>query len=391
MQTQSKTIVVLGLTHPFRGGIAHYSTILVRALRQRGFNVAFLTLKRQYPAWLFPGRDQYDHSDMSICETNTPMIDSMNPLTWIKTAWRIRKMMPALVVIQWWNPFFGFAFGTIANLLAKTSNIRVCFICHNVVPHEHTIFDKMLLKYAFQSVNHYIVHSETDKNNLFDLIKNKKAVIKHNSHSTYKIFSDFGMYDKADAKRRLGISIQKKTVLFFGFVRKYKGLKYLIRAMSEVVQSVDCILLIAGEFYDDKEDYLLLISELGLEDHTIVMDTYIRNEDVALYFCSADVVVLPYIEATQSGIVQIAFGLQTPVITTSVGGLPEVVAHGKTGLLVDKPTPEEIARAIIHYYAEDYEAVFRAEIARTSSQFQWDSEIHNLELFMTETNVSAVH
>ena len=377
------TIAVLGLTYPFRGGIAHYSTILVRELRRTYREVRFFALSRQYPAILFPGKTQYDDSKTPIVEEHEAIIDSINPLTWIRTAWRLKREAPDLVVIQWWNPFFGLAFGTIANLVTLIANIKICFICHNVLPHETTLFDKLLLKYAFCRVTYFIVHSEEDRANLLALRPN--AVVQHNVHPTYAVFGDFERYEKDEAKRKLHLSLQKNVILFFGLIRQYKGLQYLIRAMPEVLRRIDCTLLIAGEFYDPKEEYLSLIAELGLEADTIVVDQYIHNEEVSLYFCSSDVVILPYVDATQSGIVQIAYGLGVPVITTRVGGLPEAVEDGKTGLLVEKESSEELAKAIIDYYTGGYEPKFRRAIEKNATQFGWDTELSNLASFLSET------
>ncbi len=382
----SKTIAILGLTHPFRGGIAHYTTLLVRELRKT-HRVIFFSLTRQYPTLLFPGKTQYDDSQNPIVEANTPCIDSINPWTWLKSVWMLKRASPDLVVIQWWNPFFGFAFGTIANLLACISDIKICFLCHNVLPHESTAFDRLLLTYAFWKTNDFIVHSEEDQQNLIKL--KPKATIKKNVHPSYDIFGDFETYNKHDARRKLGLENCEKIVLFFGLIRKYKGLHYLIQAMPEVMKAFDCKLLIAGEFYDAKSDYLELIETCGIGDHTIVVDQYISNEDVSAYFCSADVVILPYVDATQSGIVQIAFGLNKPVITTRVGGLPEAVDHGYTGLLVEKESPAELAEAIIHYYAENCEEDFSREIANRAIQFGWDTEIRNIEAFVADRKMET--
>ena len=167
-------------------------------------------------------------------------------------------------------------------------------------------------------------------------------------------------------------------------IRPYKGLKYLIHAMARVVKSIDCVLLVVGEFYESKEEYLTLIKELGLETHIVIRDEYVKNEVVSLYFSSADVVVLPYVTATQSGIVQIAFGLNRPVITTNVGGLPEAVEDGKTGFVVDPQSPDKLADAILKFYQGNYEAKFSAQIRENSKAFSWDAEVSSIETFLVE-------
>ena len=377
---QPKKIAVLGLSYPFRGGIAHYSTLLVRELRKQ-YRVTFITLKRQYPSFLFPGTTQYDHSTSRIVEDNDSIIDSINPFTWISTAFLLKREAFDLIIVQWWNPFFGLAFGTIINVLAFMAKTKICFLCHNVLPHESTIVDRILSKYAYKNVQYFIVHSEEDQKNLLSL--KPKAVVKKNLHPTYAIFSDFDIYEKHQARQKLNIS-HKNILLFFGLIRKYKGLKDLIYAMEKVVQHLDCVLLIVGEFYEPKSEYESLINELSLNDYVIIVDKYINNEEVSLYFCSADVVVLPYIEATQSGIVQIAFGLNTPVITTNVGGLPEAVSNGKTGFIVEKESPEKLAEAIVKFYQGNYGDRFREEIQKMTRDFSWDVELRNIASFLRE-------
>jgi glycosyltransferase involved in cell wall biosynthesis len=376
-----KKIAIIGLAYPFRGGISHYSTLLVRELRSK-YAVLFLTLKRQYPAWFFPGKPQYDISTAKLVEENHAIIDSVNPLTWIKTLFFLKKEKIDLLVVQWWNPFFSPAFGTIANLLPFVSKTRVCFLCHNVLPHESSIFDRVLAKYAFLRTRHFLVHSDSDRETLLSL--RPGTFVRKNCHPTYGIFGDLARYDKPEAQSKLRIPPQKQVILFFGIIRPYKGLKYLLLAMQEVVQHVDCVLMIVGEFYESKDEYDSLIRRLGLENHVFVVDRYIKNEEVPLYFCAADVVVLPYVQATQSGIVQIAFGLNKPVITTNVGGLAEAVEDGKTGFVVDPGSPDKLAEAILKFYAGDYEGKFCHRIRETSEAFSWNVEVSNIETFLPD-------
>ncbi len=378
---KQKKIAVLGLSYPFRGGISHYSTLFVRELRKK-YTVKFITLNRQDPATLCPGKTQYDHSKNKLVEDNHSLVDSLNPFTWLKTILVLKQERVDLLVVQWWNPFFGFVFGTIANLLAIVSDSKICFLCHNVIPHESTLFDRILSKYAFLKAGYFITHSEEDRRNL--LLLKPNAVVVTNSHPTYSIFKEFLSYEKPDARRKLRIPLNKNVILYFGLIRPYKGLKYLIVAMQQVVRHINSILLIVGEFYESKEKYLSLIRELDLEEHTLIVDKYINNEDVPLYFCSSDVVVLPYINATQSGIVQIAFALNKPVITTNVGGLPEAVQDGETGFVVETESPESLAGAIVKYYEGNFENKFSEAIKKGPKNFSWDTEVRNIELFLAE-------
>jgi glycosyltransferase involved in cell wall biosynthesis len=372
-------IAVLGLSYPFRGGIAHYSTLFVRELRKK-YSVKFFSLKRQYPHLLFPGKTQYDHSKIKLIEENEPIIDSINPITWINSFRLINREGFDLIIVQWWNPFFGLSFGSIVNLLSFFSNIKICFVCHNVLSHENNFLDKLLLKYSIINVNHFIVHSEEDKEKILSIKKN--AIIKKNPHPTYSIFGEISSYEKDEAKKIINIK-SKNIILFFGLIRAYKGLKYLIQAMTKITEYKNCLLLIVGEFYESKSEYISLIKEIGLEENITIIDKYINNEDVPLYFCCADVVVLPYIEATQSGIIQIAFGLGKPVITTNVGGLSEAVEDQKTGFIVEAKSSEKLAEAIIKYYQGNYESRFSEEIKKRLETFSWDIELRNIEFFLT--------
>jgi glycosyltransferase involved in cell wall biosynthesis len=375
-----KQIAVLGLSHPFRGGIAHYSTLLVRELR-RHHPVRFLTLSRQYPRFLFPGQSQYDDSAATITEENEPVIDSINPLTWLRTAFILWRGGYDLVIVQWWNPFFGLAFGTIINLLSLVSRARICVLCHNVLPHEGSLLDRWLTGYAFRRASHFIVHSERDKANLLALAP--RAPVTKTRHPTYAVFGAHDLCDKAAARHRLGLRVDRPTLLFFGLVRPYKGLEYLLRAMPPVLREVDCVLLVVGEFYEPKERYTHLIDDLNLGDRVELVDRYVKNEEVSLYFRSADVVVLPYVDATQSGVVQIAFGLAVPVITTDVGGLAEIVEDGRTGFVVASRSAEQLAAAVVRFYRETREAPFRREITRRRGQFDWRQETAALTGLLT--------
>jgi glycosyltransferase involved in cell wall biosynthesis len=380
MSERQRKIAVLGLSYPFRGGIAHHSTLLVRELRKK-HTVKFITLSRQYPERLFPGKSQYDISNRGLDEENYALIDSLNPATWLRVSFGLKREKFDLVIVQWWNPFFAPAFGTIVNALTLISDSKVCFLCHNVLPHESTLLDRLLSRYAFLRSKYFIVHSDEDRRHLLSM--KPCAVVKKNVHPTYSIFGDFAAYEKEQARRELGIAPDKKTLLFFGLVRPYKGLKYLIQAMERVSKSIDCVLLVAGEFYESKQEYLGLIRELALEGHIIIRDEYVKNEAVSLYFSAADVVVLPYVTATQSGIVQIAFGLNKPVITTNVGGLPEAVEDGKTGFVVDPASPEQLAEAILKFYQGNYETEFSERIKEISHTFSWEAEVSSIESFLT--------
>lgn len=376
---KSARVAVIGLTYPFRGGIAHYSSLFVRALRKR-HSVRFLTLSRQYPKILFPGVSQYDFSDQTLAEEGEPIVDSLDPLSWFKTARLLNREKPDLIVIQWWHPFFSFAFGSIVRLLDESLQKRVCFLCHNVLPHEPNVLQTVLTKYAFGKAACFIVHSTPDRRELEQL--KPGADVRQGCHPNYSEFGSWSSMSRKEAREKLGLGADENVVLFFGLVRKYKGLQYLIDAMRMLPESLDCRLVIAGEFYDDKAPYLSKIAENRLDDRVMLVDEYIPNEKVAMYFQAANVVVLPYVSATQSGIVQIAFGLGTPVITTNVGGLPEAVDDGVTGFIVDSESAEQLADAIARYFTSGAEEEFRSAIRRQTDRFDWEHEIALVEGFL---------
>lgn len=372
-------LAVVGLSYPYRGGISHFSTLQVRALRRR-HDVSFLTLSRQYPDFLFPGQTQFDYSARTLVEPNDRIIDTLNPLTWLAAARRLNREQPDLIIFQWWHPFFAPCFGSIVRLLRAPLRRRVCFLCHNVMPHEGNPLQTLLTRYAFPGAGFYIVHSEQDRRQLEAL--RPRATIRKGCHPTYSEFATGSTSDKREARRALGIAEDRRTMLFFGLVRNYKGLKYLIEAVPRVRQAFDCHLLVVGEFYDDKASYLELIDRLGLREVITVVDRYVPNEEVERYFSAADVAVLPYTSATQSGIVQVAYGLNTPVIVTRVGGLPEVVDDGRTGFVVAPEDAGALAGAIVRYYEGGFESQFREEIARQANRFDWDEEVAQVDEFV---------
>lgn len=373
---------MIGVSHPFRGGIAHYSTLFVRTLREK-YRVSFINFTRQYPRLMFPGRTQFDDSLNPLLESNERCIDSLNPISWYRTATLLNRRDPDLIIFQWWHPFFAPAFGTIVRLLKPALRRRVAFLCHNVLPHEASPMQRALTRFAFGNTRFYIVHSEEDSRHLRDL--QPGAVITKGHHPTYAELGTALPRTKQEARRELGISEDSKTLLFFGLIRPYKGLRYLIEAMPKVVAQLDCQLLVAGEFYEDKQPYRDLIASLELKDRIQLVDRYIPNENVGLYFAAADVVVLPYVSATQSGIVQIAFGLDRPVISTKVGGLPEAVDHGKTGLLVEPQSAERLAEAILEYFHSDLESGFTAEIRRQKGRFDWSQALVHVDDILGRT------
>jgi glycosyltransferase involved in cell wall biosynthesis len=339
--------VLIGPTYPYRGGISHYTTLLYQHLGA-AHEVKLYSFKRQYPARLFPGRTDRDPSRSPLRADCEYLLDPSNPLTWLETFRRIKGDRPDALILQWWVPYWAPAFTSIAFLVRKFTPIRVLFICHNVMPHEGSAIDRLSAKLTLGQGHCFIVQSQKDWGNLKRLLPEaeaRKAVL-----PIYDAFSSEVM-ESALAKKTLGLD--GPVILFFGFIRQYKGLEYLIRAMPEVLRSFQVKLLIVGEFWEDKEPYLKTIEELGLQGDAVVVDRYVPNEEVGLYFSAADLVVLPYVDATQSAIVSLAYAFDKPVITTDVGGLAEVVKDGATGLIVPPQDSAALAQSVIRYFEED--------------------------------------
>jgi glycosyltransferase involved in cell wall biosynthesis len=369
-------ICLIGPTYPFRGGISHYTTLLFRHLKKQ-HNAYFFAFKRQYPKWLYPGKGDKDVSGKPIYENEVDFVlDSLNPITWISVFIKIRKINPELVIFPWWVSFWAPQFYTIITLVKRFTSAKILFICHNVVEHESKTIDKFLTGVVLKMGNFFIVHSDDDLNNLKEIVSN--ANIKKSFHPTYKVF-DTGTIDKNEAKKKL--KIEGHTILFFGFVRPYKGLTYLLDAIPLVIEQMDINLLIVGEFWNGKDDYLKQIKHLNIQKWVKVINKYVPNEEVEIYFAASDVVVLPYISATGSGIVQTAFGCNRPVISTNVGSLPEVITHGKTGYIVPPRDSKAIAEAIISFYKKETEREFAINILREKKKFSWSRLIETIESF----------
>ena len=332
-----------------------------------------VSFKRLYPSFLFPGKSQLE-PDSGKEPVAIRLIDSMNPLTWLSAGKHIRNLAADWVVIQWWHPFFGPCLASIASRAKERS--KVAFICHNVLPHEKLPFGRALTLRALRHGDGFIVHSEQDASDLRSLLPGLSPdAVRKTIHPQYELFPVTGMSREA-ARIRLGV--EGPMMLFFGLVRKYKGLMDLIEAMA-LIRNRDVTCLAVGEFYDKKEAYEARIGALGLSDRIRLIDQYVPNEEVEPYFAAADVVILPYRSATQSGIVQMAFRFGRPVISTMVGGLPESIDDGRTGILVPPNDPAALAGAIDRYYDDSMEARLTAGIREDEGRFSWDRVIETIE------------
>lgn len=366
-------IVLIGPVYPYKGGIAHYTSLLCRALRKK-HDVCMVSYKMQYPKFLFK-KEQRDYSNKSFQVDDTKYwINTANPFNIMASAGKIRKQKPDAVILQWWHPYFAPCYYILAKCLRK---IPIIVTCHNVFPHERFPMDRFLTKMVLRQADGYIVQSHLDE---ADLLKvNPKANYVVTPHPTYNAFKMKGM-SKDEARSILQIDSDTPMLLFFGFVREYKGLKYLLDALADVKGQIpDVQLWIVGDFGDDKDIYLKQIEENHLEGCINIVEGYIPDQEVEKYFAAADLVVLPYVSATQSGIVQIAYGFEKPVVVTNVGGLPDVVWDKETGYVVPSENPEEIAKAIIGFYREDSSVDWQANIRAKSQEFSWETMVDRIE------------
>jgi len=371
-------IVIISTAYPLRGGIAHYASLLYQHLSKH-HEVSVITFKRQYPKLIFPGKSQNETGNHGAVIPSAQIIDTLNPLTWYKAGRLAAERRPDLVIFNYSMPFFVPTYGLVARI-AKKSSAKVMIICHNVLPHERTPFDKPLISWLFRTGDCFIVQAKSEEKDLLSLVKNPKYKIV--PHPVYEMFGK--AIEKSEARKEIGIHANENVALFFGFVRKYKGLHILLDAAQRALEKMEFKLLVVGEFYDDEQSYRQQIEELGLKNNVIVVSNYVPNNEVAKYFSASDVVVLPYIDATQSGIVQIAYNFNKPVITTNVGGLAEVVVDGKTGMVVQPNSIDELASAIVKFFGGEFAKKFSERVAEQKKLYSWDNLVKAIEELTTE-------
>ena len=331
-------LAIIGPAYPLRGGIAHHVYSLYRELKTRGHDVQVISYSSLYPKLLFPGSSIFDTSELKLEAGALAILNPMNPITWIRCFKAVKRFAPDLVVIQWWNPFFAPLVGVLARIFVS-AGMKCVIECHNVLPHERRRIDSPLLRFAFSMVTNFITHSQSDRDDLLSILPNKKVDV-----APLPVLQEFRA--AASPTERKG-----RTILFFGIVRKYKGLDVLLRAMPKVLTEVPCNLIVSGEFYDPVEEYQRLVDELGIAAHVRIENRYMPNEEVPALFDRADVLILPYLSATQSAVAGIALVNGLPIIASRTGGLSEVVKEGVTGLLFPPGDTDALANSLIHYFS----------------------------------------
>jgi D-inositol-3-phosphate glycosyltransferase len=362
-----RRIALLGPLAPWRGGLAQYLALLGESLLPAA-EVRGWTFTRQYPQFLFPGDSQIDAATRRPSFPVAATLDSIGPWSWRTTARAIDAFAPGAVILKWWMPFFGPAFASSVGPL-RDRGTRVVLVCDNLVPHEHRPFDLEFTRWMLRNSDGYLVMSDAVERDL-DALK-RGAIRRRVPHPLYAQF-DSGRWTRESARSALGIAPDAEVALFFGFIRRYKGLDVLLDAWPRVRARRPVELIVAGEFYEDATPYRAQVAAAGGAPAVRLFDHYLPDEEVERAFKAADVVVLPYRTATQSGVTHVAWAVGLPVITTDVGGLAEAIHPGESGLVVPPDNPAALADAIVRFFAEALGPRLKEGVARVRAAHSWD-------------------
>jgi glycosyltransferase involved in cell wall biosynthesis len=364
-----RKVIIIGTAYPFRGGgMSTYNERLARAYQQRGDDVTIFTFSLQYPGFLFPGKTQYSTDPPPEGLDIKVVINSVNPFNWFSVGYKIKRLKADLIIIRYWMPFMAPCLGTIARIIRRNRHSKVIAITDNIIPHEKMPGGNLLSRYFVKSCDGFVAMSRAVLNDL-----NKFDTVKPRVFSPHPLYDNFGASVSENlAKKTIGLEEDTKYILFFGFIREYKGLDLLIKAFAdERFRQLPVKLLIAGEFYIDGKPYLDLIEELGLKEFIVLRTEFIENHEIVNYFCACDIVAQPYKDATQSGVTQIAYHFEKPMLTTNVGGLSEMVPDGIVGYVVN-PIVNEISDALLRFFIENKEKEFSANAAIEKKRFSWE-------------------
>ena len=367
-------VIILGSAHPLRGGLAAYNERLAREFIKQGHSVQIYTFSLQYPEFLFPGTSQYSDQPAPDDLYIHVKVNSINPFNWIKVGREIAKLNADLMIVKFWLPFMGPALGKISRIVKKNKKTKVISIIDNIIPHEKRMGDFQLAKYFVNSVDGFVAMSASVLEDLKKFDTKKPKIF-----SPHPLFDNFGeAINKTAAYEKLGLAINTEYILFFGFIRDYKGLDLVLQAMAdERVRNLNIRLIVAGEFYTNAKPYWDLITSLNIADKLILKTDFIPDDEVRNYFCAADIVVQPYKHATQSGVTQICYHFDRPMLVTNVGGLPEIVPNGKVGYVVE-PEPKAIADALVDFYGNHREFVMRDNIKIEKKKYAWSAMLDRI-------------
>jgi D-inositol-3-phosphate glycosyltransferase len=361
-------IVIIGPAHPYRGGIALGNERLADELQKMNHEVTIITFKIQYPSFLFPGKTQYSEAKAPKNLAINRQINALNPLNWILVGRKIKKQQPDIVLFRFWLPLMGPCFGTLARIIKKNKHTKILTLLDNVIPHESRLGDKAFTKYFTKPQDGFIAMSKQVQADISKFSPHAPCL-----YTPHPLFDNYGeKYSKTVAKTFLNLNPEKHYILFFGLIRDYKGLDLLLKGFACFdYKKYNTNLLIAGEFYANEADYRGMIQNLGIEEHTVLVNEFIKDEEVGYYFSAADILAQPYKSATQSGVTQIGYHFEIPMLVTNVGGLPEMVPDQKIGYVVQRE-PEAIGNALDNFYAQDRASEFSENFSAVKDQFTWD-------------------
>lgn len=374
----NEKVIIIGPAHPLRGGLASFDERLARQFTQQGFDTTIYTFSLQYPDFLFPGTTQYSTEPAPTDIKIKVRINSINPLNWIRVGSELKKIKPAILIVRYWLPLMGPCLGTILRIVKQNKYTKVICIADNIIPHEKRPGDVPFTKYFIKPVDAFVTMSAKVMSNLKNLTSKPAQQIVH------PLYDNFGeALSKQDARKHLGLPEADKIILFFGFIRKYKGLDLLLEAMSLISQqaTVDgqskIKLLVAGEFYEDRKLYDDLIASLNISDSLILKTDFIADSEVKYYLSAADFVIQPYKNATQSGVTPLAYHFEKPMLVTNVGGLPDLVPDRKVGLIAE-PNAHSIAEKVKELYqlGEDY---FLPHLREEKKKYSWQILVETIE------------
>jgi D-inositol-3-phosphate glycosyltransferase len=370
-------IILLGTAHPFRGGLASYNERLAREFQSEGHQVEIYTFTLQYPNFLFPGKSQFSEEPAPSDLTIKRKVNSINPFNWLRIGNELKALKPDLLIFKFWLPFMGPCFGTIARRVRRNKHTKIITILDNVIPHESRFGDKLFTRYFLKPIDGFISMSQSVANDL-----EKFDTVKPRDFNPHPLFDNFGAHlEKSEAKKLLNLDVSKHYILFFGIIRDYKGLDLLLHAFADLPSRKKNVkLLVAGEYYSNEEKYQQLIRDLQLENDVIVVNEFIKDSEVGRYFCAADIIAQPYKHATQSGVTQIGYHFERPMLVTNVGGLPEMIPDGKVGYVV-APESEAIQAALEDFFTQNKELTFQKHIQEEKKKYVWSaltSKILNL-------------
>ncbi len=367
------SVVIIGPAHPLRGGLASFDERLAREFQSQNFDTTIYTFSLQYPSFLFPGTSQYSTEPAPKDLNIKVFINSINPFNWIKVGNELKKLQPDIIVVRYWIPSMGPCLGTILRRVKKNQHTKIICIADNVLPHEKRIGDKQFTAFFLKRIDAFVTMSEKVLIDL-KLFTNKPAL--RIMHPLYDNFGD--QVDKSEARKYLGLNVNDKIILFFGFIRKYKGLDILLEAMNMLKnrsminnqQSMNIKLLIAGEFYEDRKFYDRIIEKNQLQSQIILRTNFIDDSEVKYYLSATDFVIQPYRNATQSGVTPLAYHFEKPMLVTNVGGLPSLVTDKKVGLIAE-PNAEDIAKKILDLYNTG-ETYFLPHLREEKKKYSWN-------------------